>query len=190
MHYGSDRRPHAATNRRATKGYKGQLRVKGLLKLAYKLLINDRAKFAALLVGITFAVFLMIEMTSLFSGVLDRSSSTVINIGAKVWVMDPAVTYRCEQHRHARLRFGRGTKHQWREIRGTALFGRGSRQVAKRSVPAGDRDRLGRYEPLWQARTARRADRGHLRRKRVYRRTGCGILQARESAPGNGIRGQ
>ena len=66
--------------------------MKGLLKLAYKLLINDRAKFAALLVGITFAVFLMIEMTSLFSGVLDRSSSTVINIGAKVWVMDPAVT--------------------------------------------------------------------------------------------------
>lgn len=65
--------------------------VRGLLKLAYKLLINDRAKFAALLVGITFAVFLMIEMTSLFSGVLDRASSTVFNVGAKMWVMDPAV---------------------------------------------------------------------------------------------------
>ena len=63
----------------------------GILKIAYKLLINDRAKFAALLVGITFAVFLMIEMTSLFAGILSRSSSTVINIGASVWVMDPAV---------------------------------------------------------------------------------------------------
>jgi putative ABC transport system permease protein len=63
----------------------------GILKIAYKLLVNDRAKFAALLVGITFAVFLMIQMTSLFSGVLNRSSATVINIGAKVWVMDPAV---------------------------------------------------------------------------------------------------
>ncbi len=63
----------------------------GILKIAYKLLVNDRSKFAALLVGITFAVFLMIQMTSLFSGVLNRSSATVINIGAKIWVMDPAV---------------------------------------------------------------------------------------------------
>lgn len=65
--------------------------MKGILKLAFKLLVNDRAKFSALLVGITFAVFLMIQMTSLFAGILNRSSSTVLNIGAKVWVMDPAV---------------------------------------------------------------------------------------------------
>ena len=63
----------------------------GILRVAYELLVNDRAKFAALLVGITFAVFLMIEMTSLFSGILNRASSTVINIGASIWVMDPAV---------------------------------------------------------------------------------------------------
>jgi putative ABC transport system permease protein len=63
----------------------------GILHIAYKLLINDRAKYAALLVGITFAVFLMIEMTSLFAGILTRSSATVINIGASIWVMDPAV---------------------------------------------------------------------------------------------------
>jgi len=67
------------------------LKLAGVLQIAYKLLINDRAKFAALLVGITFAVFLMIEMTSLFAGILSRSSSTVINIGASVWIMDPAV---------------------------------------------------------------------------------------------------
>jgi len=42
-------------------------------------------------VGITFAVFLMIEMTSLFAGILSRASSTVINIGASMWVMDPSV---------------------------------------------------------------------------------------------------
>ena len=63
----------------------------GILKIAYKLLVNDRAKFSALLVGITFSVFLMIEMTSLFSGILARASATVINIGASVWVMDPAI---------------------------------------------------------------------------------------------------
>lgn len=66
-------------------------KMSGLLKLAFKLLVNDRSKFYGLLTGITFAVFLMIQMTSLFSGILNRSSSTVINIGAKIWVMDPAV---------------------------------------------------------------------------------------------------
>jgi putative ABC transport system permease protein len=65
--------------------------VKGILKLAYKLLVNDKAKFTALLVGITFAVFLMIAMTSLFAGVLKRASATVINLGAPMWIMDPAV---------------------------------------------------------------------------------------------------
>src|SRR5579863_668707 len=63
----------------------------GILYIAYKLLVNDRAKYAALLVGITFAVFLMIEMTSLFAGILTRASATVINIGASIWVMDPAI---------------------------------------------------------------------------------------------------
>jgi putative ABC transport system permease protein len=65
--------------------------VRGILRIAYKLLVNDKGKFAALLVGVTFAVFLMTMMTSMFAGILKRSSSTVINIGATVWVMDPAV---------------------------------------------------------------------------------------------------
>ena len=65
--------------------------MKGILKLAYKLLVNDKAKFSALLVGITFAVFLMMFVTSMFIGVLNHASATVINIGATVWVMDPAV---------------------------------------------------------------------------------------------------
>lgn len=63
----------------------------GILKIAYKLLVNDKGKFAALLVGITFAVFLIIMMTSMFAGILHRSSATVLNVGAKLWVMDPAV---------------------------------------------------------------------------------------------------
>jgi putative ABC transport system permease protein len=65
--------------------------MKGILKLAFKLLINDKAKFSALIVGITFAVFLMVQMTSMFAGVLIRSSATVINIGAGMWIMDPSV---------------------------------------------------------------------------------------------------
>ncbi len=65
--------------------------MKGILKIAYKLLVNDKGKFAALLMGITFAVFLMIMMTSMFAGILHRSSATVLNVGANIWVMDPAV---------------------------------------------------------------------------------------------------
>ena len=65
--------------------------MRGILRIAYKLLVNDKGKFAALLVGVTFAVFLMTMMTSMFAGILKRSSSTVLNIGATVWVMDPAV---------------------------------------------------------------------------------------------------
>ena len=64
----------------------------GLLTLAYKLLVNDRAKFAELIVGLTFSVFLMVQMTSMFSGILQRASATVVNTGAALWVMDLAVT--------------------------------------------------------------------------------------------------
>ncbi len=56
-----------------------------------KLLVNDKSKFTALLVGITFAVFLMVMMMSMFSGILAKSCAPVYNIGAKIWVMDPAV---------------------------------------------------------------------------------------------------
>lgn len=64
----------------------------GLLRIGFRLLVGDRAKFAALLIGITFAVFLMTQMTAMFAGILNRACATVANIGAPVWVMDPAVT--------------------------------------------------------------------------------------------------
>lgn len=63
----------------------------GLFRIAYKLLVNDRGKFVALLMGITFAVFLMVMMTSTFAGIMEKAAATVTNTGAKVWVMDPAV---------------------------------------------------------------------------------------------------
>jgi len=67
------------------------MKISGILRLAYKLLVNDKGKFAALLIGITFAAFLMVQMTSMFAGILLRSSATVTNIGSSIWVMDPAV---------------------------------------------------------------------------------------------------
>jgi putative ABC transport system permease protein len=65
--------------------------MRGILRIAYKLLVNDKGKFAALLLGITFSVFLMVQMTSMFAGLMKKASATVTNTGAKVWVMDRAV---------------------------------------------------------------------------------------------------
>jgi len=67
------------------------LPMSGVLRIAYKLLVNDRGKFAALLIRITFAVLLMVMMTSMFAGVMSRASATVINTGSSVWIMDRAV---------------------------------------------------------------------------------------------------
>jgi putative ABC transport system permease protein len=44
-----------------------------------------------LLIGITFAVFLTMFVTSMLIGVLNHASATLVNIGAPMWVMDPAV---------------------------------------------------------------------------------------------------
>jgi putative ABC transport system permease protein len=63
----------------------------GLFIIALKLLVNDRTKFYSVIIGITFSVFLIVQMTSMFAGILQRSSATVANVGASVWVMDPAV---------------------------------------------------------------------------------------------------
>ncbi len=66
--------------------------MKEILILAYKLLVNDKGKYTALLVGTTFSVFLIVQMTSSFAGILTKASATVINVGASIWVMDPAAT--------------------------------------------------------------------------------------------------
>ena len=67
------------------------MKYSGILRIGFKLLVNDRGKFFALLIGITFAVFLMMEMTAMFAGILKRAFSPVTNVGAAMWVMDPAV---------------------------------------------------------------------------------------------------
>jgi putative ABC transport system permease protein len=67
------------------------MKYSGILRIGFKLLVNDKGKFYALLMGITFAVFLMMQMTAMFAGILNRAYSTVTNIGAAMWVMDPGV---------------------------------------------------------------------------------------------------
>lgn len=68
----------------------------GLFIIALKLLVNDRGKFYMLILGITFAVFLMLQMTSAFFGAMQRTGANIINIGAKIWVMDPSVNIQAD----------------------------------------------------------------------------------------------
>jgi putative ABC transport system permease protein len=70
---------------------RGARAVFGVVRIAFKLLANDRGKFLALVTGIAFSVFLMVQMTSMFAGFMRKASSTVMNTGARVWVMDRAV---------------------------------------------------------------------------------------------------
>lgn len=63
--------------------------MRGLLTLAYKLLVTDKLKFATLVSGIGFSVFLLVFVTSALIGELSYSASLVTNVGAPVWAMDP-----------------------------------------------------------------------------------------------------
>jgi putative ABC transport system permease protein len=63
----------------------------GLFRISLKILISDRGKFSSLIVGISIAVFLMMQVTAIFSGVFHRLASNIINVGATVWVMDPDI---------------------------------------------------------------------------------------------------
>jgi putative ABC transport system permease protein len=125
---------------------------KGTLKLAYKLLVNDKSKFTALLLGITFAVFLIMFVTSMFSGVLNHASSTIINIGASHVGHGPSRGNRVQLGGHAGLHSGRGSKHAWREICRSSLFGRGSGQAFRWDLSIRHRHRIGRHKPVRQAR--------------------------------------
>ena len=161
--------------------------MKGILKLAYKLLVNDKAKFTALLVGITFAVFLMIAMTSLFAGVLKRASATVINLGASMWIMDPAVqtvanTIGMPDYVLDAARSIQGVDYAVPVYSGGALV-----KLADGAYQAVTVVGPGRYQPVRPSATAAGKDRGHLWRERLHRGQGSRISQAGESRPGNGI---
>ena len=67
------------------------MNLKGLGTIAIKLLTGDSGKFFTLIMGVGFAVFLMLQMTSVFFGVIAKSGSTIYDTGADMWVMDRSV---------------------------------------------------------------------------------------------------
>ena len=159
----------------------------GILSLAYKLLVNDKAKFTALLVGITFAVFLMVAMTSLFAGVLNRASATVINLGASIWVMDPAVqtvanTIGMPDYVLDAARSIKGVDYAVPVYSGGALvkLADGAYQAVT-VVGLDDTSLFGRPA----AHSGK--DRGHLRRERFHRRQRYRVSQNEQSARRNRV---
>ncbi len=63
-----------------------------MFRIALKMLIADRAKFAGLLFGIAFTSFLVTFAASYFCGFMTRGFALISeNSAADVWVMDPAV---------------------------------------------------------------------------------------------------
>jgi putative ABC transport system permease protein len=62
--------------------------------VALKMLTGDRAKYLGLVFGVAFATLLMAQQTSIFVGVMLRTTSQIRDVpDAGVWVMDPAVRY-------------------------------------------------------------------------------------------------
>lgn len=60
--------------------------------ISLKMLVNDRAKFIGLSLGIAFTAFLITFALSYFSGFMTRGFALISeNPSAKIWVMDPAV---------------------------------------------------------------------------------------------------
>lgn len=61
-------------------------------RVALKMLMGDRAKYAGLLIGIAFTSFLVTFAMSYFAGFLTRGFALIAeNSAVDVWVMDPAV---------------------------------------------------------------------------------------------------
>jgi putative ABC transport system permease protein len=62
--------------------------------IAIKMLLGDRAKYIGIIIGLTFASFLVTWPSALFTGVMRRSFSFLTDVGLpNIWVVDPQVQY-------------------------------------------------------------------------------------------------
>jgi putative ABC transport system permease protein len=62
--------------------------------IALKMLLGDRAKYIGIIIGLTFASFLVTWPSAIFSGVMSRTFSFVTDVGLPdFWVVDPQVQY-------------------------------------------------------------------------------------------------
>jgi putative ABC transport system permease protein len=62
-----------------------------MFRLAIKMLFGDTAKYVMLLAGLVFATFLMVQQASVFCGLIRWTTSTLKNVGAPIYVVEPKV---------------------------------------------------------------------------------------------------
>lgn len=62
-----------------------------MFRIAFKMLVGDRAKYLLLVSALSFSVLLMTHQSSVFFGLLRWSTATIRNIQAPLWVVDPLV---------------------------------------------------------------------------------------------------
>lgn len=62
-----------------------------MLRLALKMLFGDTAKYVMLVVGLFFATFLIAQQSAVFCGLMRWTTSTLKNVPAPIWVVEPKV---------------------------------------------------------------------------------------------------
>ena len=62
--------------------------------VAVQMLIGDRAKYLGLIFAVAFSTFLMSHQSSIFAGIMHRTTSQINDIkDANIWVMDAKTQY-------------------------------------------------------------------------------------------------
>jgi putative ABC transport system permease protein len=62
--------------------------------IALKMLMGNRAKYYAIIFGVSFAVMLMSQQAAIFAGLMRNMTSQIRDIqGADIWIMDPSVEF-------------------------------------------------------------------------------------------------
>lgn len=65
-----------------------------MLRYAIKILIGDRAKYIGIVLGLTFAGFIMVQQASIFIGLMTRTYGFITDTSQPdIWVMDPKVQF-------------------------------------------------------------------------------------------------
>ena len=63
-------------------------------QIALKMLVEDRAKYLSLIFSIAFAAFLISHQSSIFAGLMSRTTSQIKDVtDASIWVMDASMQY-------------------------------------------------------------------------------------------------
>jgi len=65
-----------------------------MLRFAIKILIGDKAKYLGMILGLTFASFIMVQQASIFLGLMSRTIGLIVDTSQpNIWVMDPKVAF-------------------------------------------------------------------------------------------------